>query len=119
MWQGASGVSSFDGIVSPAYTVLKSNINYNSLFFAYLFKTKRMIQIFESNSQGLTSDTWNLKYPKFSKIKVIVPIYQEQNRIVDFLLTIDEKITEAQTYLDTVKQYKQGLLHITTDVCLD
>jgi type I restriction enzyme S subunit len=38
------------------------------------------------------------------------PVNQEQAKIANFLTSIDEKITEAQTYLDTVKQYKQGLL---------
>ena len=37
-------------------------------------------------------------------------IKAEQTKISNFLTSIDEKITEAQTYLDTVKQYKQGLL---------
>ena len=35
---------------------------------------------------------------------------KEQTKIANFLTSIDEKITEAQSYLDTVKQYKQGLL---------
>jgi restriction endonuclease S subunit len=35
-----------------------------------------------------------------------VPSFQEQTKISNFLTSIDEKITEAQTYLDTVKQYK-------------
>ena len=35
---------------------------------------------------------------------------KEQTKIANFLTSIDEKITKAQTYLDTVKQYKQGLL---------
>jgi type I restriction enzyme, S subunit len=38
------------------------------------------------------------------------PILKGQIKIANFLTSIDEKITEAQTYLDTVKQYKQGLL---------
>ncbi len=38
------------------------------------------------------------------------PSIKEQIKIADFLTSIDEKITQAQTYLETVKQYKQGLL---------
>lgn len=110
MWQGASGVSDFDGIVSPAYTVLKSNINHNSLYFAYLFKTKEMIQTFQRSSQGLTSDTWNLKYPELSKIAINTPKIKEQTKVANFLTAIDDKITITQAQLDAVKQYKQGLL---------
>jgi type I restriction enzyme S subunit len=45
-----------------------------------------------------------------SEIQVNIPDIPEQTKIANFLTSIDEKITEAQTYLDTVKQYKQGLL---------
>jgi type I restriction enzyme S subunit len=110
MWQGANGVSNFDGIVSPAYTVLKSNKKHNSLFFGFLFKTKEMIKTFERNSQGLTSDTWNLKYPQLAKIKVIVPCYLEQTKIANFLTALDEKIALVEKQLHGTKQYKKGLL---------
>ena len=45
-----------------------------------------------------------------SEIQVNIPDIPEQTKIANFLTSLDEKITEAQTYLDTVKQYKQGLL---------
>jgi restriction endonuclease S subunit len=38
------------------------------------------------------------------------PARPEQIKIANFLTTLDEKITQSQTYLETVKQYKQGLL---------
>ncbi|TYO17662.1 restriction endonuclease subunit S, partial [Staphylococcus aureus] len=57
MWQGASGKSNYNGIVSPAYTVLYPTQNTSSLFIGYKFKTHRMIHKFKINSQGLTSDT--------------------------------------------------------------
>ena len=41
MWQGASGFSPYEGIVSPAYTVVKPKDGIDSLFFAYMFKQKR------------------------------------------------------------------------------
>ena len=39
MWQGANGISKYDGIVSPAYTVLKPNQEIEHGYFAALFKT--------------------------------------------------------------------------------
>ena len=65
MWQGAEGVSEYDGIVSPAYTVITTLDGNNSYFFEILFKQTFMLQIFQRYSQGLTSDTWNLKFPTF------------------------------------------------------
>ena len=57
MWQGASGRSPYEGIVSPAYTVVKPIGDIDTQFFAYMFKKKEIIHLFEINSQGLTSDT--------------------------------------------------------------
>lgn len=63
MWQGASGVSPYEGIVSPAYTVLIPTKGIYSNFYAILFKKRSILNLFTRFSQGLTSDTWNLKYP--------------------------------------------------------
>ena len=56
MWQGASGYSPYEGIVSPAYTVLSPNAGVFSRCIAYQFKLPQMIHTFQINSQGITSD---------------------------------------------------------------
>jgi len=89
MWQGASGKSEYEGIVSPAYTILypKSD-NLDMRFIAYYFKTHKMIHVFKRNSQGLTSDTWNLKYKQLKEININTPIFEEQKKISSFLSKI-------------------------------
>jgi len=110
MWQGASAVSKYDGIVSPAYTILEGNESNNSKYFGYLFKMSFMIQAFQKHSQGLTSDTWNLKYPMISKIKINVPSLKEQTKIANFLSAIDKNIALVHTKIEHTKAYKKGLL---------
>jgi len=111
MWQGASGFSPYEGIVSPAYTVVKPNEGIDSLFFAYMFKKKNITHLFEINSQGLTSDTWNLKYPAFSKIVVRVPDdIKEQRKIAGFLQNLDEMIMYAEQELELTKRMKKGCI---------
>ena len=78
MWQGANGVSPYDGIVSPAYTVLTAKLPICNDYFAALFKNYKLINEFRKNSQGMTSDTWNLKYPQIETIKVYLPVIEEQ-----------------------------------------
>lgn len=62
MWQGISAYSDYEGIVSPAYTILKPSSSINAKYFAYLFKTPEIIFLFYRFSQGLVDDTRNLKY---------------------------------------------------------
>ena len=45
-----------------------------------------------------------------TKIEIQFPSVKEQTKIANFLTAVDEKITINQTQLNTVKQYKQGLL---------
>lgn len=97
MWQGASGYSPYSGILSPAYTVISPKTGVSSLFFAYLIKRPQMIHLFEINSQGLTSDTWNLKFPAFSQIEASAPTeIAEQKNIAEIFTVLDNLITLHQ-----------------------
>ena len=111
MWQGANGVSNYDGIVSPAYTVLMPTEEIDNQYFAALFKTSNLINEFRKNSQGLTSDTWNLKYPQIRPIRLYIPSLQEQNKISSFIGTLEERIGKQRQLVDALKKYKRGLLH--------
>ena len=109
MWQGANGVSNYDGIVSPAYTVLMPTEEIDNQYFAALFKTSNLINEFRKNSQGLTSDTWNLKYPQIRPIRLYIPSLQEQNKISSFIGTLEERIGKQRQLVDALKKYKRGL----------
>ena len=110
MWQGSSGESTFRGILSPAYTVLIPNKDISSTFFSYYFKLERMLEIFKVNSQGLTSDTWNLKYPTIAKIVVSVPTLKEQIQIGNFFKQLDDTIALHQREVEKYKKIKQSYL---------
>ena len=110
MWQGANGISPCDGIVSPAYTVLMPKIPISNGYFAALFKSPNLINEFRKNSQGMTSDTWNLKYPQIETIKVSIPTLQEQERIADMLGTLEKRITKQVQLVDSLKKYKRGVV---------
>ena len=110
MWQGASGVSNYEGIVSPAYTVLIPKNNINSNFFGYYFKKQDIMRIFQKYSQGLTSDTWNLKYPLISKIKIKIPTIKEQNEITTFMDIFNLKIKNIEKEIEKNKEFKKTLL---------
>ncbi|WP_458379624.1 restriction endonuclease subunit S [Staphylococcus saprophyticus] len=110
MWQGASGKSDYDGIVSPAYTVVSPFKNVNSTFIAYLFKTYKMIHVFKINSQGLTSDTWNLKYKQLKDITIKLPIFEEQEKIGTFFNKLDQQIELEEKKLAKLEEQKKGYM---------
>ena len=110
MWQGANGISPCDGIVSPAYTVLMPKQEINNGYFAALFKSTKLINEFRKNSQGMTSDTWNLKYPQIETIKVQIPSVSEQNIVSALFSVLDARIVAQAQLVESLKKYKRGLL---------
>lgn len=110
MWQGASGVSSFDGIVSPAYTVILTNEMNDISFWGHYFKFPEMIHKFRRYSQGLTSDTWNLKFHALSSIKTTAPTFDEQVLIAQFLTGLDAKTAAADRRLDLWRRFRSALI---------
>lgn len=110
MWQGASGKSEYEGIVSPAYTVTIPNENINPDFIAYYFKTHKLIHKFKINSQGLTSDTWNLKYRQLKDIKINLCSKEEQSKIANLLIMYDKLINKQKHKLEILKTNKKGFL---------
>ena len=111
MWQGASGASSYDGIVSPAYTVITPihPQQINILFWAQYFKYEPLVKTFQKFSQGLTSDTWNLKFPQFSEIKVLCPSYDEQNLIATLLVFFELRIKLEEEKLEQINRMRASL----------
>ena len=95
MWQGASGCSPYEGIVSPAYTVLTPNSGINSKCMAYQFKLPATIHTFKINSQGIT---------------YVSPYEQEQAKIAAYFANLDHLITLHQRELEKLQNIKKSML---------
>ncbi len=113
MWQGVSAYSNYEGIVSPAYTILKPCPSINAKYYAYLFKMPEIIFLFYRFSQGLVDDTRNLKYENFKKIKVFYPPdIEEQAAIAEVLSVADREIDLLQQNIKQEKQKKKALMQL-------
>ena len=113
MWQGVSAYSNHEGIVSPAYTILKPSLLINAKYFAYLFKMPEIISLFYRFSQGLVDDTRNLKYENFKKIKVFYPPdIEEQTAIAEVLSAADHEIDLLRQDIEQEKQKKKALMQL-------
>ena len=110
MWQGACGASKFDGIVSPAYTVIVPNAESDSEFFEYTFKRPEVLRQFQRNSQGMTSDTWNLKFPLLKDICISCPEQNTQVRIASAFRNFDKLILLESSHLTSLRQLKRAML---------
>ena len=113
MWQGVSAYSDYEGIVSPAYTILKPSSSINAKYFAYLFKTPEIIFLFYRFSQGLVDDTRNLKYENFKKIEVIYPPQvEEQTAIAEVLSAADRELDLLRQDVEQERQKQKALVQL-------
>ena len=113
MWQGVSAYSDYEGIVSPAYTILKPVADIDAKYFSYLFKLPETVFLFYRFSQGLVDDTRNLKYENFKKITVRYPSdRREQTAIAKVLSTADREIDLLRQDIDQEKQKKKALMQL-------
>jgi type I restriction enzyme S subunit len=114
MWQGAFGLVKQEGIVSPAYVVLRPISGIDSEYASYLFKTQRMIYLFWAYSYGLTEDRLRLYYPDFAKIPATIPSVKSQKKITRILATWDHAINLVERLIANSKCQRQALLTMLT-----
>jgi len=111
MWQGVSALSSLEGIVSPAYTVLIPSPRVNARFAKHLFKFPPVVHLFHRHSQGLVDDTLSLKYERFANIALKLPTDPtEQEKIADVLDLCDREITLLSARNSQIELKKRALL---------
>ncbi|HEL8829450.1 TPA: restriction endonuclease subunit S, partial [Listeria monocytogenes] len=82
----------------------------DTIFIAYMFKKIDMIQTFQRNSQGLTSDTWNLKFPSLSTIKIKIPANDEQIKITNLFQKLEYTSILHQNQIEMLKKVKKAYL---------
>lgn len=110
VWQGALGRASIDGLVSPAYVVLRPSKSIDSLYAEYLFKTPRIIYLFWAYSYGLTRDRLRLYYKDFARISISLPSIFEQQKIAKILATWDKTIILTEKLLENNQHQKKSLM---------
>ena len=91
-WQGAFGVSTYRGIVSPAYVVQRPRNGANPLYFHHLLRTPAFAAEAERWSYGIASDMWSLRPEHFKMMYVPLPPPPEQAAIVRYLDYMDRRI---------------------------
>ena len=109
-FQGGIEYSNYRGILSPAYTVLKSIMEINKDFYKYFFKSYRFIEKYLSISVIGIRDGKQISYSDLSSVKIPYPPIDEQQKIAKVLSNCDEEIRLLDKKLEMLKQQKKGLM---------
>ena len=106
-----SGISQYDGMISPAYKVLSCQDRANPLFihywFSYIFDGRK----FNHYAKNIR---YTLNYNEFATLPILLPPKSTQQRIATYLdkkcSKIEETIQNQQQVIEKLKAYKQSLI---------
>jgi len=101
-WQGAVGVSKWDGVTSPAYDVYRVNTdNVNVDYYHYLFRIPHFSGECYRAGHGIMAMRWRTYSDEFSAIAVPLPPRSEQDQIVRYL---DWKVSRINKLVNAKRQ---------------
>ncbi len=98
------------GLISPMYTVFKTNNSVDDNFLFRLLKTDRLIYAYQSNMSGSINRRGGLRWKDFSTIHLSIPNKIEQTAINQLLTDADNELNLYKTKLATLKEQKKSLM---------
>ena len=112
-WQGSYGISSYTGIVSPAYFIF--DVSFPNLeYFHYAIRSKVYVNFFAQASDGIRVGQWDLQMDKMKEIPFIVPPADEQIAIVEHIKNsisqFETVIAKLTAEVDILEEYKNRLI---------
>lgn len=113
-WKTGHGVTKYDGIVSPAYSVFRNAREISPDYFHYLLRTKLYTTEFKTKSTGVIDSRLRLYPESFGTVELIFPPVWEQKKITEFLdhetAKIDRLIEKQQQLIELLKEKRQAVI---------
>ena len=99
------------GIMSPLYTIFRTNQSIDVTYLEYYFKTKKWHPfMFLEGNTGARSDRFSISDSTFFKLPIQIPSKAEQKLISKQLEALSNLIALHQRKLDALKKIKAALL---------
>ena len=99
------------GIMSPLYTIFRTNQSIDVTYLEYYFKTKKWHSfMFLEGNTGARSDRFSISDSTFFKLPIQIPSKAEQKLISKQFEALSNLIALHQRKLDALKKIKSALL---------
>ena len=108
-FQGGIEYSEYEGLVSPAYTVLKNKLPICDGYYKAYFKTNDYINRLNKGTYGIR-DGKQVGFEDFGDMVIHYPSLVEQERIAEILGTQDKLIALKEKRIAEKKQQKKYLM---------
>ena len=108
-FEGGLEMANEDGIVSPAYTILRCKKPHSSFFYEAYFHTDEFINHILSKSVEGIRDGRQISYEAFKRLGLPYCDVSEQEKIAQLFCTLGHRIEKQQQMVDALKKYKRGV----------
>ena len=108
-FEGGLEMANEQGIVSPAYTILRYIKPIAFGFYKAYFRTNEFINHILSKSVEGIRDGKQISYDAFKWLAIPYCQLEEQQKIADFLSLVDQRIEKQRQLVESLKKYKRGL----------
>lgn len=99
------------GLVSPIYTVFQADATKIDDGYLYkLLKTEKLRQIFAANTNASVDRRGSLRWKKFARIHIPLPLLAEQQQISALLDEAKREVSLLQAQVEALKTQKRGLM---------
>lgn len=110
-FQGGIETSDYEGLISPAYTVLRNKLDIGQDFYKNLFKSINFITKLNGLIYGIR-DGKQIGFKDFSVLELPYPELREQEAIGSFIELAEKEIKLHEKELEALKQQKKGLIQL-------
>lgn len=101
-----------EALISPMYTVFKTDRTINDNFFYKLLKSHHLIYQYNARMEGSIDRRGGLRWDAFSIIKIKIPSYEEQTAIAAVLQAADKEIQLLKTKTEKLRELKKGMMQV-------
>jgi len=101
-----------EALISPMYTVFKTDSSINDTFFYKLLKSHKLVYQYQNRMEGSIDRRGGLRWEAFSMIKIDIPSIKEQTAIAQLLQTADKEIQLLKTKTEKLKEQKKWLMRV-------
>ncbi|MGR3303247.1 MAG: restriction endonuclease subunit S [Candidatus Scalindua sp.] len=109
-FQGGIEYSRYQGIISPAYTVLRPKIELHDDFYRHFFKTYLFIGKYLRIAVIGIRDGKQISIPDFMTVKIPYPPLDQQKQIGSILNTAQQEINLLKRFGESYCKQKRGLM---------
>ena len=108
-FEGGLEMANENGIVSPAYTILRGKKPHSSRFYEAYFHTDEFVNHVLSKSVEGIRDGRQISYDAFKWLCLPYCSPSEQAKIAELFSVLTKRIEKQTVLVDSLKKYKRGL----------